>query len=183
MQIRSITPQLDDLKSASLALILELDGIGRDIEDQLDAALDKAWQLGKHLMRAKKLLGHGKWTIWVDSNLPISPRHALRHKQLAEDNPRAKSVKDLSEDSVRKFRLGYVPSKERPALDGDGPLPRAFHHLTIVNDFNRFKRRVDIGQAHFDPAVAKNDLWPVFEWLGGLYGLNIETISNLRPPG
>lgn len=183
MQLSKITPQLAVIKTDALALIQELDGIGLEIEDKLNAALDRAWRLGVQLKKAKDILGHGNWIRWVESNLPLSERHARRHKELAESNPKARSIEDLSEDSVRKFRLGYVPDKERPEIEGDQTLPRVFHHLTLLNDFQKLTRRVEIGQAKIDQEAARKDLWPVFEWLGGLYGLRSETISNLRPPG
>ncbi|HEY3898944.1 MAG TPA: DUF3102 domain-containing protein [Chthoniobacter sp.] len=177
-------PELTALREESLALIVELDAIGRDIESKLGIALDKAWQLGKRLVRQKEILGHGKWLLWVESNLPISDRHARRYKELAEANPRATCVGDLSEDSVRKFRLGFVPEKDRPKLVGDRALPRAFHHLTLLNDWRRLERRLEIGQAQLDQEAAKKDLWPMFEWLAGrVYGLTSDTLSHLRPPG
>ena len=182
MQIRTITPELAGLKQAALALIQELDGIGMEIEDRLGVALERAWRLGVKLLRAKELLGHGKWMLWVENNLPISDRHARRHMELAQSNPQAKSVAELSEESVRKFRLGYVPEKERPELAGDQALPRTFHHLTLINDWKKLQRRLEIGQAHLDQVAARKDLWPLFEWLGGLYGLNAETFADLRPP-
>ena len=171
------------LKSEALALITELDQIGQGIEKDLGHALEKAWLLGKKLLEAKDQLGHGRWLIWVEANLPIGDRRARQYMELASQNVHAHSVEQLSEDSVRKFRLGYVPEKERPELPGDATLPRVHHHLTIVNDWRKWQRRVEIGQAQLDEPQAKRDLWPMFEWMVGLYGLNPETFANLRPPG
>jgi hypothetical protein len=166
----------------TLGLIARLEEIGRDIDGKLSEALDLAWRVGLNLLAKKESVGHGKWLIWVEANLPIGERHARRYMELASQNTAAKTVDDLSEDSVRKFRLGYVPEKERGELPGDQTIPRVHHHLAIVNDFRKLQRRVEIGQAQLNQAEAKRDLWPVFEWMVGLYGLNPETIADLRPP-
>jgi len=173
----------DELTAEALDLIEQLDAIGRRIEDDLNEALDLAWRLGKTLLKKKDDVGRGNWLIWVDANLRIGDRRARQYMELASQNPHAKKVADLSEDSVRKFRLGYVPDKERPDLEGDATLPPAHHHLSIVNDWRKWQRRVEIGQATFNEGEAKRDLWPVFEWMVGLYGLNPETVATLRPPG
>lgn len=174
MQTRAITPNLKELTSEASRLVIELDQIGSDLERTLTDAMDKAWRLGRALCGIKNLVGHGNWLVWLEANLPISQRHAQRHMELAASNPDAQSVADLSQESVRKFRLGYVPEKEHHALEGDKTLPRVCHHLTLLNDWRRWQRRVEIGQAAVDQDEAKRDLAPLARWICELYGIKAE---------
>lgn len=161
-------PSLAELTATARGLINELSEIGRSIDDKLNQGIDRAWRLGKTLVAMKRQVGHGNWLVCVEG-LGISARHATRHMELAIDNPHAKSVADLSNESVRKFRLRYVPEKERPEIDGDETIPRACHHLSLVNDWRRMLRRVEIGQAQLNPEEARRDLRPLYDWLRGLY--------------
>jgi hypothetical protein len=177
MSKRSIGPNLKTLTEDARTLVMQLDAMGQDLEKQLTLALERAWRLGQKLLSIKALVGHGNWLTWLEANLTIGPRHAQRHMELAASNLEADQVKELSAESVRKFRLRYVPDKERPQLEGDQSLPRVCHHLTIVNDFRRFQRRVEIGQAALDPSEAKRDLKPLFLWLCDLYGFKGENVA------
>ena len=166
----TVEKSLKVLTASARGYLDELNAIGQDIECRFLHGLDRAWRLGKVLNEIKGVVGHGNWLVWLEANLSISQRHAQRHMELDAANPKAKRVEDLSSDSVRKFRLGYVPDKERAQLPGDAALPPACHHLTLLHDFKRFTRRVDIGQAVLDPEEARRDLQPLYDWLRTLYG-------------
>lgn len=174
MPARAVAPTLKSLTAEAVCLVGELDAMGRELEDRLTVALEKAWRLGQKLVGCKALVGHGNWLVWLEANVPLSHRHAVRHMELADENPDAQRVEDLSPESVRKFRLRYVPEKQRPQLEGDESLPRVCHHLTLLNDWRRWQRRVEIGQAHLDATEAKRDLAPLARWICQLYGIEAE---------
>ncbi len=157
------------LKAEALGLVAELDDTSKSLLELFDRAIDRAWRLGLCLAEIKRAVGHGNWLGWIEANLPVGERQAQRYIELAAANPSAKTAADLSEDSVRKFRLGYVPEKERPELDGDAEIKPTVHHLTLLNDFRRLHRRIEIGAASFDREEARRDLRPMWEWLSELY--------------
>jgi hypothetical protein len=179
MQTRAISQDLKTLTAEAIGLLTELDAIGQDVESKLTVAMDRAWRLGRALASIKAVVGHGNWLVWLDANLAISSRHAQRHMELATANPEAECVGELSVESVRKFRLGYVPEKAKPELPGDATLPRVCHHLTLLNDWRRFTRRVEIGQVNLDAEEARRDLAPLFEWLCELYGRTREPATTI----
>jgi len=147
--------------------------------------------LGRVLNQIKGMVGAGNWLLWLEANWPeLTERNAQRFMVLDRENPGAKSIKDLDSDSVRKFRLGYVPVKERPALEGDQTFSRAPHYLTLVNDFRRLHRRVETGLCVLDVDEARRDLKPVYDWLCELYGAPAvasgapgEAVVETHPPG
>lgn len=181
MQKISAAKDVSRLAIKCRRLIGRIDGIGRKIEGDLNSALGRAWILGLRLLRMKEKLGHGNWLRWVEANLPIKERRVRHYLELAEDNRTARSWKHLDPDSVRKFRLGYVPDKQRTELEDDKNVGSAVHHVTLVNDFRKLMRRVNTNQLTIDQPKARQDLWPVFEWLTTLYGLDAQTIAGLRP--
>ena len=115
----------------------------------------RAWHFGKLLADAKAELGHGRFTIWRAATFPnVHERKAQRCQELFAKNSKATELSDFSEstvskwiidldkDSVRKFRLGYVPVKERLLLEGDEKVTPESHQLTWVNEFFRYNRQV-----------------------------------------
>lgn len=178
MSKRSIVPRLKSLTSQARRIMRQLESMSLQVEKQLNAAVERAWRLGQVLSEIKGSVGHGNWLLWLEANLPMCNKSAQRYMALADDNPEAQCVEDLSPESVRKFRLRYVPDKERPTIEGDETLPRVCHHLTIVNDFRRFQRRVEIGQASLNKDEAKRDLKPLFQWLCELYGVPTSVVRG-----
>lgn len=177
MQRRTITTPLKTLTADANRLIAELAELGKELDDKLTMALERSWRLGGILLECKRLVGHGNWLIWLEANVPLSERHAQRHMELASSNPHAETVADLSLESIRKFRLRFVPDKERPQLEGDAQLPRASHHLTLLNDWRRWQRRVEIGQTDLDPEEARRDLQPLFHWMCELYDVPVPALA------
>src|SRR5262245_10686459 len=83
-----------------------------------------SWQFGRFLSRSKHVLGHGFFIPWRNAKFPkIHERKAQRCQELFANNSDATVLSDFSDkslkkwiralnrDSVRKFRLGYVPDK------------------------------------------------------------------------
>jgi hypothetical protein len=67
--------------------------------------------------------------------------------KIDRDNPNAARVRDLKFDSVRKHCLSLAPPKERQVMQGDAKDTPAPHYLTFVNNFSKWHRQVQIGQA------------------------------------
>jgi hypothetical protein len=172
MSKRAIAKSLEAQLNEAKRLFAEGEELHDEIITKLDASLERAWKIGCILNVLKDKVGHGNWTVYLEANWPALPaRTATRYQKLDTENPGAKSIADLSPDSVRAFRFGYVPAKERQELEGDTKVEPVTHHLTILNDFNKFSRRLETGHAKLDQDAAKKDLRPVFEWLCGLYGV------------
>jgi hypothetical protein len=77
----------------------------------------------------------------------ISESTAQRYMKIDRDNPNAARVRDLKFDSVRKHCLSLAPPKERQVMQGDAKDTPAPHYLTFVNNFSKWHRQVQIGQA------------------------------------
>ena len=97
----------------------------------------RAWEFGRFLMRAKDEIGHGRFQTWRASAFSkLNQKKAERCQELFTRNSKTtvlsllnetalnQWVADLDQGSVRKFRLGYVPAKERPKLRGNRKFPR-----------------------------------------------------------
>jgi hypothetical protein len=150
----------------------------------VDLANYRAWRFGKFLGGAKAELGHGRFTIWRAATFPnVHERKAQRCQELFAKNSKATVLSDFSEstiskwiialnkDSVRKFRLGYVPVKERLVLEGDEKVNPQLHYLTVVNQYSKWRRQVKIGHAELPPIeMMRRDFEPmvrdVIELLG-----------------
>src|SRR6266568_3846005 len=114
----------------------------------------RAWEFGRFLTRAKHELGHGLFIPWRNATFPkIHERKAQRCQELFANNSNATVLSDLSDrllkkwigalnrDSVRKFRLGYVPEKFQPEHKGNAKFPRLVSFLNIVNEYERLRNR------------------------------------------
>lgn len=149
----------------------------QSVEDDQQEALDWAWKSGKALNQIKPLIGHSNWTPWLSSNwvskkLQRSVRSAQSYMKIDADNPNALRVADLNFDTIRKYRIGFVPDKIKPPLKGNVTFPRLTCDLKFVNEWHRWKRRRDTGQG-----VEKNikeerrNCREMYEWMRSeLYG-------------
>jgi hypothetical protein len=82
-----------------------------------------------------------------------------------------KWIIDLKKDSVRKFRLGYVAVNERLLLEGNEKVTFAPHHLTLINEFFRYNRQLQIGKIeHFHLDLFRRDIEPMIRRLIDLCG-------------
>jgi hypothetical protein len=133
--------------------------------EKLNAGMAKAWRCGQILLKIKKIVGHGRWLDFMQKNLPaIGERTAQRWMTVARLSPKATAPSDLTDESVRKYRLSYA-HKERPVLEDRYKIPRVMHHGTVVNEFFKWRRRREIGLITANPTVEARDFLPVFEWL------------------
>jgi hypothetical protein len=138
----------------------------------------RAWQFGKFLLRAKEEIGHGLFLQWREQAFPkIHERKLYRCQELFSKNPNVTElsvlnqrslegfIDNLSDDSVRKFRLGYVPEKERPQLDGNVKFSRPMDHLGVVNEFHKWRRRREVGHIEKNVKEESRDFREIFDWL------------------
>jgi hypothetical protein len=81
--------------------------------------------------------------------------------KIDRDNPNAERVRDLKFDSVQKHCLSLAPPKERQVMEGDAKDAPAPHYLTFVNNFSKWHRQVQIGQARLPPPkILRQELEP-----------------------
>lgn len=131
--------------------------------------LFQAFLLGKLLNEMKEDIGHGKWLLYLVANLPelgeSEPsiiRNSQRCMALGRGNPNAKNYTQLDPESVRKFLWGYVPPKERLALEGDSSDKPESHPLTAVNYWHKWYRQVKTGQLEALPIeTLRHDIGPM----------------------
>jgi hypothetical protein len=113
------------------------------------SALEHAWRCGQALNKIKPLVGHGNWQGWVQMCFceprGVSYQTAALYMKIDRDNPNIQRVGDLKFDSIRQYAFQFIPAKERPELPGNRKIPRLTHHLTVLDEFNRLKRRHEIG--------------------------------------
>ena len=143
----------------------------------------RAWYFGKFLVRAKSELGHGLFSLWRAATFAnVHERKAQRCQELFIKNPKATELSDLSDqalkkwisrlsvDSIRKFRLGYLPAKDQPEHEGNERFPRLVSFVNIANEFNRlsYRHRNDLQKIDF--AAARKETFELYEFLRWLHG-------------
>jgi hypothetical protein len=120
----------------------------------MQAGLWHRWQAGIRLNQIKSIVGQGDWLLWVETNLPFDERTARRYMEIDNRHPdlRDRTAKSgaepdfqlltkLSEDTVRKHAIAFVPDKEQPEHIGNIKFPRSVSILNIVNEYARLKQR------------------------------------------
>jgi len=143
----------------------------------------RAWEFGRFVTRAKHELGHGLFIHWRNATFPkIHERKAQRCQELFANNSNATVLSDLSDrslkkwigalnpNSLRKFRLGYVPDKLKPKYKGNVKFPRLVSFLNIVNEYNRLRYRHTEGLQFVDFEEAREETREVFQFLKWLHG-------------
>ena len=136
------------------------------IEFGFTDAIDRAWRFGRSLNAIKTRIPHGDWENWRASTFPkLSKDKACKCTMLDRLNPNVVNSQHLSAESIRKFRFGYVPVKDRPKLKGDKKFARPSHHGAIVNECNKLMRRMDIGLYKPDTRELVQDFEPFYQWL------------------
>jgi len=142
-----------------------------------------AWHFGKFLASAKAELGHGRFTIWRGATFPnVHERKAQRCQELFAKNSKATELSDFSErslakwianrdeNSIRKFRLGYVPAKEQPEHKGNVKFGRLVSFINLVNEFDRLEYRHTSGLQIVDFDEAREETARLYLFLRWLHG-------------
>ena len=70
-----------------------------------------AYDVGKLLIEAKVLLGHGKWLVWLRERVEFSEATARRFKRIAEEYPNRSTVTELG--FSKAIVLLKIPNEER----------------------------------------------------------------------
>jgi len=157
---------LRKLTAEAKKLLVQFTAAEETLVADFDYTAERAWQLGRKLNPIKKLVGHGNWEKWrTDAFLALDDRAARRCMALDRMNPSAQKFADLSSESLRKYRFGYVPVKERTKLKGDKKFERPSHHSSVVNECNKLMRRIDAGLYQPDMRELLSDFDPFFRWL------------------
>jgi hypothetical protein len=153
------------------------------VNDQT-SALFWAWLAGVRLNQIKPSIPNGDWMTWIEFNfckprgLADDGRTARNYMRIANENVKLepkidwlrvakgkadyKLVAQLKFDTIRKYRIGFVPEKEQPEHADNIKFPRLASMLNIVNEFERlFSRHVD--------GLQLIDLDEVREETGSLY--------------
>jgi hypothetical protein len=138
---------LKKLTSEAKRLFGEMNQAETEVYGTLDYANERAWRFGKLLNQLKEIVGHGNWAQWRDDSFSgLDDRAAQRCQALDRANPNAQKFADLSKDSIRKYRFGYVPVKDRPKLKGDRKFSRPSHHSSVMVECNKLTQRIETGQ-------------------------------------
>ena len=143
----------------------------------------RAWRFGKFLASAKAELGHGQFTIWRAATFQnVHERKAQRCQELFAKNSNATELSDFSdrsiakwianrdENSIRKFRLGYVPAKDQSEHKGNAKFGRLVSFLNTANEYARLKQRHLEGLQQVDFKEAREELRELYKFLQWLYG-------------
>ncbi|HUE41421.1 MAG TPA: hypothetical protein VMO75_05795 [Chthoniobacterales bacterium] len=143
----------------------------------------RAWDFGRYLVSAKQQIGHGIFEQWRKTRFPsVHERKARRCQELFSANANRTELSDFSErvlkgwisgldqNSVRKFRLGYVPDKHQPNKGMDVKLPRLHSFLNIVNEYERLKYRHTNGLQEVDLLEVREECRDLYDFLAWIYG-------------
>jgi hypothetical protein len=143
----------------------------------------RAWEFGRFLTRAKHELGHGLFSHWRNATFPkVHERKSQRCQELFANNSNATVLSDFSDrslkkwidalnrDSVRKFRLGYVPEKFQPKHKGNIKFPRLVSFLNIANEYDRLRERHTAGLQDVDFEEAREETKELYQFLKWLHG-------------
>jgi hypothetical protein len=169
--MQTSTTELRKLTAEAKELFGEMTAAEGAVYGTLDHANQRAWKFGKLLNQLKERVGHGSWAKWRDDTFPgLDDRTAQRCQGLDRSNPNAQTFADLSKDSIRKYRFGYVPVKERPKLKGDKKFARPSHHSSVVIECNKLMQRINAGQYKPSKKDLQRDFRPFYSWLAKLFG-------------
>ena len=158
-------------------------------------AVFHAWQAGIRLNNMKRLVGHGNWQTWCESNFckpfGISDRTARLYMKIDTDNahlrdlpPNRQRVADLKFDTIRKYAYGFIPEKAQSNKEGDSKFPRLVSFLNIANEYNRLKHRHVDDLEGVDFQEAKQETVELYQFLRWLHGdTSRNPWENSRPSG
>ena len=144
-------------------------------------ALFHAWQAGIRLNNMKRLVGHGNWQNWCETNFchprGISYQTAVLYMEIDKENAELRNVdaniqcvRDLKFDTIRKYAYGFIPEKAQPNKEGAIKFPRLVSVGNIVNEYNRLKYRHVNGLEGIDFQLAKKDTVELYQFLRWLHG-------------
>jgi hypothetical protein len=178
------TYQFHDKLNEAKAIWAEIREDEKSLFQTRDGMLVRAFKLGRILNDLKEEIGHGKWLFWLGGNWPeLGERNAQRCMAFFNGNEGWRDTKSVEFhgfeiEAVRKFLWGYIPAKERLALEGDEDIKPGPHHLTFINQFSKYDRQLRSGHVDgFSLETFKREIEPMIkriaelcgrEWLAGV---------------
>lgn len=187
--VASVAAQAPRLEAAR-AIYSQLEAVETSLRRDRDQMLLLGWQLGEILTAMKEEIGHGRWLPYLAGHWPqLGERTAQRCMEFFRSNPKSaeSAVLDYTTESRRKFLWHTIPEKERPQLEGDGPVAPVSHHLTIINHFSKWDRQLSLGLNGAPPPVEqmRRDFEPMIKRQVALLGKDwlLELIAHADARG
>jgi hypothetical protein len=104
----------------------------------------KSTQCGKRLNAIKEKVGHGNWKTWREGNWPQLKEQTTQVYILIDaQNLNTQRLAHLKFDPIRKYTIGFVPEKERPALQGDKKFSRPTHYSSALGECTSFSNELN----------------------------------------
>lgn len=150
------------------------------------------WQCGMKLNEAKSLIGHGNFTVWIESNCRFDERTAQRYMKIDNDNAHLRSkatelsatspdpkqltrvIAQLTDETLRKDAYAYVPAKPQAEHKGNIKFQRLSNYVNVANDHAKILQRhidglqlIDFDQAREDLCTGPRSLYAFCKWLSG----------------
>lgn len=82
--------------------------------------MQSIFEIGERLIKAKELVKHGEWEVWLENKVDFSSQQARRLMQVSREFPNRSSVSGLNQTKV--FALLAVPKEEREAFIEENPV-------------------------------------------------------------
>lgn len=133
--IRAFEP---DDRTLAADVLLELRELTPRIRERLKRTTDDIVTVGRDLIRAKELLGHGLFGAWLEKEFSLSHRSATQFMRAADRfGGRLEAVSDLPSGVVLELASPSVPDDlVQDVLDGHTPAT-----VGAVRDAVRMRRR------------------------------------------
>lgn len=145
------------------------------VEDQIDsvhnfaqAAVRGAWEIGRRLIEAKVIVGHGNFQVWKQK-LGIPDGTAFNYMKLAAN---FQTLESLPENKRQAYlAIGLLPDKDQIHHDGNTRLVPSNNLLSVFNRWNNWHTQVENGKKAFVVNdEIKKQLKPMYDWIKGIYG-------------
>lgn len=183
VEVAAVPSSLPEQLEVAKHLLGEIRGSEARATEQRQRSFEQAWQLGQALATLKEEVGHGQWLPFLAAQWPqLSNQNAGRYIAFYKANPDSGSSGNLSysAESMRRFKWGYTPTKERLPLPAVAPAASSTTpYLWFVRGFSRWERQLCAGRLGPRPPVEvlRRDCDPVLrrltELLGRAYVVNL----------
>jgi hypothetical protein len=172
--------ELKDLLSEAVEHHNHVEAARAAVANAQQLAVFHAWQAGIRLNNMKRLVGHGNWQNWCETNFckpfGISDRTARLYMKIDADNahlrnlpPNRQRVADLRFDTIRKYAYALIPEKAQPSNKENIKFPRFVSFLNMVNEYERLKFRHVNGLERVDFQEAKEETVELYQFLRWLH--------------
>jgi Protein of unknown function (DUF3102) len=107
------------------SLIAEIKKLHSELQGLATGAFDRVIRIGELLLSVKSALGHGRWLLWLESNVSFSERTAQNYMRVFQNQARLKSANiadlaraylelevDKSSDQLKEQRVEHAAHSE-----------------------------------------------------------------------